>query len=126
MTRTIFSLIAAALLLAPVAIGDAQAQQSALDRDPADSRIQGSVQPMTPMGSPGNRPVGRAIGRIGGNGEWADRGGETARRLSPDRTPSGLGTSGLAPHQGTMTQSPNSSLGTMGGGAGYGAVGPAR
>lgn len=129
MTRTMLNLMAAALLLAPLAVTGAQAQSS-LDRDPADTRIQGTTQPVSPMGSPGNQPIGRAIGRIGGGDEWVDRGGETSRPSSPDRTPSGLGTSGLAPNQGAMTTSPNSSLGTMGGGSGYGtgggAMGPAR
>lgn len=125
MTRTFLSLIAGALLFAPVVVTGAQAQSSSsLDRDPADTRIQGGVQPVAPLGSQGNRPVGRAIGRIGGNDEWVDRGG---RPQSPDRTPSGFGTSGLAPNQGAMTWSPNSSLGTYGGSTGDGgAMGPAR
>jgi hypothetical protein len=127
MTRSFVSLVAGALLLAPLVVTGAQAQQSPpLNRDPADTRIQGGVQPLAPMGAPGNQPVGRAIGRIGGNDAWVDRGGETGRPQSPDRTPSGMGTSGLAPNQGAMSWSPNSSLGTMGGSTGGGAMGPAR
>lgn len=120
MTRTILRLAAAALLLAPMTIAAAQAQQSSPDRDPADSRIQGTVKPMTPMGSAGNRPVGRAIGRIGGNDEWVDRGGETSRAQEPARRPSALGNSGLPPSQGRMLPDQNNAFGTIGGNSAYG------
>lgn len=126
MTRIIARLVAAALLLAPLTVAAAQAQSS-LDRDPADSRIQGTVQPMTPMGSAGNRPVSRAIGRIGGNDEWVDRGGETSRAQEPARRPSALGNSGLPPSQGRMLPDRNNEFGTIGGNSAYdGTWGPAR
>lgn len=64
MTRIIARLAAAAFLLAPLTVAAAQAQSS-LDRDPADSRIQGTVQPMTPMGSAG---IVRSVARSAASG----------------------------------------------------------
>lgn len=112
MTRKLLSLIGGALLFAPMVMGGAQAQQRPLERDPADTRIQGSVQPITPMGSPGTRPVGRAIGRIGGSDEWADSGGEASRPQGSDRPPLEQGSTALTPY---------SAHGITGGG-GYNAV----
>lgn len=100
-----------------------------------DLRVQG-VRPMQGMPTPRSSRIGPAIEPMGSREQASTGERPSAPRTTPppprrapsaDRTPTGLGTSRLAPNQGTMGMDSEASPGTAGGSAGSGAAGgPAR